>query len=79
MYNCKCALIGNHYQNTHMYVLHDMQFEQEFGLILGQSKAKQDFVTEWCTKYIPAVISYGKRSTKHAIEEILEKLDTAGI
>ena len=53
-------------------------FEQEFGLILGRSNAKQAFISEWCTKYIPAIISYGERTTKCAIREILEELYAAG-
>lgn len=57
-----------------MYV----QFEQEFGLILGRSNAKQDFTSEWCTKYAPAIISYGEKSTKRAIREILQRLNSAG-
>ena len=55
-----------------------MQFEQEFGLVLGRSNAKQAFVTEWCTKYIPAIISYGESNTKCAIREVLENLNVAG-
>ena len=55
-----------------------MQFEQEFGLILGKSSAKQAFISEWCTKYVPAIISYGERNTKRAIREILEHLNNAG-
>ena len=56
----------------------NMQFEQEFGLILGKSSAKQAFISKWCTKYVPAIISYGERNTKRAIREILENLNTAG-
>ena len=54
-----------------------MQFEQEFGLILGRSNAKHAFVTEWCTKYIPAIISYGESNIERAIREILENLNVA--
>ena len=55
-----------------------MQFEQEFGLILGRSNPKQDFTSEWCTKYAPAIIAYGEKSTKRVVREILQKLNNAG-
>ena len=51
-----------------------VQFEQEFGLILGRSNAKQDFTSEQCTKYVPAIISYDEKSTKRVVREILHKL-----
>ena len=39
-----------------------IQVEQEFGLILGKSHAKREFIAdlEWSTKYVPAIISYGQ-------------------
>ena len=46
-----CALV-------HAYT-YDIQIEQEFGLIVGKSHAKREFIAEWSTMYVPAIISYG--------------------
>ena len=48
-----------------------MKVEQEFGLILGKRDAKKEFITEWCTKYVPAVIL--------AIMCIIDDLDEQGM
>lgn len=55
-----------------------MQIEQEFGLILGKAHAKSDFIAEWCTKYVPAIISYGQTCGKRAISTIIEDLNEHG-
>ena len=52
--------------------------EQEFGLILGKSNAKTDFITEWCSKYVPAIISYGQKCGKRAISSIIDDLNEHG-
>ena len=41
--------------------------DQELGLILDKSDAKQMFITEWSTKFVPAIISYGEKLGKPAI------------
>lgn len=51
--------------------------DQEFGLIIGRSGAKKDFITEWL-KYVPAIISYGEHSRKRAIANVLLDLDLTG-
>lgn len=52
--------------------------EQEFGLIVGKNNAKKDFTTEWCSKYVPAVISYGQKCGKRAISTIIDDLNEHG-
>ena len=44
--------------------------DQELGLILGKSDAKGTFVTEWNTKYVPAIIAYGEKLRKSGVGEI---------
>ena len=58
--NVKVSVLNNnasYYFCVHVVCINWIQFEQEFGLILGRSSAKQAFISEWCTKYVPAIIS----------------------
>ena len=52
--------------------------DQELGLILGKSDAKQMFIAEWGTKFVPAIISYGEKLGKPAITEIISAMKTSG-
>ena len=52
--------------------------DQELGLILGKSDAKQMFVSEWSTKFVPAIISYGEKLGKTAITDIIKAMKTSG-
>ena len=57
-----------------MYV----QMDQELSLILGKSDAKQMFISEWNTKYVPAIISYGEKLGKAAISDIISAMNSSG-
>ena len=46
-------------------------------LIVDRKDVKTSFIREW-EKFIPAIISYGQRSTKKSIVDILSSLDTMG-
>ena len=71
MLTLKCQFLiimhHNYCYCIHVVCINWIQFEHEFGLILGRSSAKRAFISEWCTKYVPAIISYGKRNSKRAI------------
>ena len=47
-------------------------------LILGKSDAKGTFITEWNTKYVPAIISYGEKSRKGAITSVVTSMKPTG-
>ena len=52
--------------------------DQELGLILGKGDAKGDFLLEWSTKYVPAIISYGEKSRKTAIVDLIASMKASG-
>ena len=62
----------------HLYLYIIIQVEQEFGLILGKAHAKKDFIAEWFTKYVPAIISYGQKCGKRAMSTIIDDLNEHG-
>ena len=68
---------GGLYLEIHVYII--LQIEQEFGLILGKSNAKVDFTSEWNTKYVPGIITYGQQSGKKAINSVTHDVDMAGM
>ena len=43
-----------------------LQIDQELGLICGKSDVKAQFLTRWSNEYVPAILTYGRRSTKKA-------------
>ena len=55
-----------------------MQMDQELGLILGKSEAKQAFISEWSTRFVPAIISYGEKLGKPAINDIISAMNSSG-
>ena len=55
-----------------------LQIEQELGLIFGKSDIKSQFVTRWSMEYVPAIITYGQKSTKKSISSQMEELDDTG-
>ena len=55
-----------------------IQIDQELGLILGKNDAKRTFTTEWNTKYISAIISYGEKLRKSSVSEIISSMNSAG-
>ena len=52
--------------------------DQELSLIVGKSGAKQMFISEWSTKFVPAIISYGEKLGKPAITDIISAMETSG-
>ena len=52
--------------------------DQELGLILGKSDAKQMFISEWSTKFVQAIISYGEKLGKPAITDIISAMKPSG-
>ena len=55
-----------------------MQIEQELGMIFGKSDIKSQFLTRWGMEYVPAIITYGQKSTKKSISSHMEDLDDTG-
>ena len=55
-----------------------IQVDQELGLLLGKSDAKRTFVTQWNTKYVPAIITYGEKLRKSGISEIISSMTSSG-
>ncbi len=55
-----------------------MQMDQELGLILGKSDAKGTFITEWNTRYVPAILGYGEKLRKPGINEIISSMTSSG-
>lgn len=55
-----------------------LQVEQEMGLIFGKSDIRSIFLTRWSMEYVPAVITYGQKSTKRNISSHIEHMDEAG-
>lgn len=54
------------------------QIEQEMRLIFSQSDVKSLFLTQWLAKYVPAIIAYGKKSSKKKVTSHLSSLDELG-
>lgn len=59
-------------------LLHVVQIEQELGLIVGNSGIKAHFLTQWMTKFVPAILSYGENHSKRAVFHQLAGLDQTG-
>ena len=56
-----------------------MQIEQEMSLIFGgKSTIKFDFIKQWQSRYVPAILLYAEKSTKKNITSLLTDLDEAG-
>ena len=47
-------------------------------LIVDRKDVKTSFINEW-SKFVPAIIAYGQKSTKKSIITILSSLDIIGI
>ena len=41
-------------------------------MIIGQSNVKETFIHEW-TRYVPAIILYGQKSSRKSIESVSSK------
>ena len=52
--------------------------DQELCLILGKADAKSAFLSEWNTKYVPAIVSYGEKSRKTAITDLITSMNSSG-
>lgn len=48
---------------------------QELGLVVTDSDVKGNFLNRWSSKYVPAILSYGEKSTKKSITKIMKDLD----
>ena len=51
---------------------------QELGLILGKADAKGAFLSEWNMKYVPAILSYGEKSRKTTIVDLITSMNASG-
>lgn len=47
-------------------------------LIFSQTDVKAQFLTQWSTKYVPAIITYGRSCSKKKIADCLTSLDELG-
>ena len=56
----------------------NLQIEQEINLVCDTTNIKSHFVTEWNTKYVPAILSYADKNTKKIFSNHLTKLNIAG-
>lgn len=48
------------------------------GLIFGNLHVKTHFLSQWSTKYVPAILSYGEKSAKKSVARQLTDMDEAG-
>ena len=55
-----------------------MQLEQELAMITERTNVKDAFLREW-TRYVPAVISLGKKSSKKNIKEVIKNTREEGM
>ena len=67
-----CAVQISIVQTLHVHM--HVQLDQELGLILGKSNAKGAFLSEWSTKYVPAIVSYGEKSRKTAFADLITSM-----
>ena len=47
-------------------------------LIFGEADLRKQFQFRWMTKYVPAILQYGEKSTKRNVVKQLAELDRTG-
>ncbi len=56
-----------------------LQIEQEMGLINGRIDTKANFLKNWASQYVPAILSYGQNSSKRNIFNHFNDMNVSGI
>ena len=56
-----------------------LQIEQEMGLINGRIDTKDNFLKNWASQYVPAILSYGQNSSKRNIFNHFNDMNVSGM
>lgn len=56
-----------------------LQLEQEMGLVNGKNDTKANFLKDWISNYVPAILSYGENSSRKGVFSHFNDMDVTGM